>query len=106
MLQYDYLIVGGGMTADAAVSALVAGDPKSKIGLVGAESDPPYKRPPLTKGLWKDETLGSVWLKSARLGATLHLARRVERLDVDEKQAIDDEGQVYAYDKLLLATGG
>lgn len=106
MLRYDYLIVGGGMTADAAVSALVAGDPKGKIGLVSAESDPPYNRPPLTKGLWKDENLGSVWLKSARLGATLHLARRVERLDVDEKQAVDDEGQVYAYDKLLLATGG
>jgi 3-phenylpropionate/trans-cinnamate dioxygenase ferredoxin reductase subunit len=106
MLRYDYLIVGGGMTADAAVSTLVAGDPEGKIGLVSAESDPPYNRPPLTKGLWRDKNLGAVWRKSARLGATLHLARRVERLDVDEKQAVDDEGQVYAYDKLLLATGG
>jgi NADPH-dependent 2,4-dienoyl-CoA reductase/sulfur reductase-like enzyme len=30
------------------------------------------------------------------LGATLHLGRRVERLDADEKQAVDDEGQVDA----------
>ena len=106
MLHYDYLVIGGGMSADAAIAALVARDPQGKIALISAESDPPYDRPPLTKGLWKDKDLGSVWRKSARVGATLHLGRRVERLDVDEKQAVDDEGQVYAFDKLLLATGG
>jgi len=106
MVSYDYLIVGGGMTADAAATALVERDPQGKIGLISAESDPPYDRPPLTKGLWKDQDLGSVWRETSRAGATLHLGRRVERLDVDEKQAIDDEGQVYGFDKLLLATGG
>jgi 3-phenylpropionate/trans-cinnamate dioxygenase ferredoxin reductase subunit len=106
MLHYDYLIIGGGMTADAAVASLAARDPQGKIGLVSAESDPPYDRPPLTKGLWKDQDLGSVWRQSARAGATLHLNRRIERLDVDEKQAVDAEGQVYGFDKLLLATGG
>jgi 3-phenylpropionate/trans-cinnamate dioxygenase ferredoxin reductase subunit len=106
MLHYNYLIIGGGMTADAAVTALAARDPQGKIGLISAESDPPYDRPPLTTGLWKDQDLGSVWRKSGRAGATLHLNRRIERLDVDEKQAVDDEGQVYAFDKLLLATGG
>ena len=106
MLHYDYLIIGGGMSADAAVATLVARDPQGQIGLISAESDPPYNRPPLTKGLWKDQDLGSVWRKSARVGATLHLNRRVERLDADKKQAFDDEGRVYAFDKLLLATGG
>jgi NADPH-dependent 2,4-dienoyl-CoA reductase/sulfur reductase-like enzyme len=85
---------------------LVARGPQGKIGLISAESDPPYDRPPLTKGLWKDQDLGSVWRKSPRAGATLHLNRRVARLNVDEKQAVDNEGQVYAFDKLLLATGG
>jgi 3-phenylpropionate/trans-cinnamate dioxygenase ferredoxin reductase subunit len=106
MLHYDYLIIGGGMSADAAVTTLTARDPQGRIGLISAESDPPYNRPPLTKGLWKDQDLGSVWRKSSRAGATLHLNRRVERLDVDKKQAVDDGGQVYAFDKLLLATGG
>ncbi|MGD8517340.1 MAG: FAD-dependent oxidoreductase [Anaerolineae bacterium] len=106
MLHYDYLIIGGGMTADAAVSTLAAGDPQGSIGLVSAESDPPYDRPPLTKGLWKDQELGSVWRETARAGATLHLDRWVKRLDVDQKQVVDDEGQVYAFGKLLLATGG
>jgi NADPH-dependent 2,4-dienoyl-CoA reductase/sulfur reductase-like enzyme len=36
----------------------------------------------------------------------LHLSRRIEHLDVEGKQAVDDAGQVYAFDKLLLATGG
>ena len=106
MLHYDYLIIGGGMSADAAVTTLIARDPQSKIGLVSAESDPPYDRPSLTKGLWKDQDLGSVWRQGSRAGATLHLNRRIERLDIGEKQAEDDKGQVYAFDKLLLATGG
>ena len=106
MIHYDYLIIGGGMTAASAVTAIALRDPQGKIGLISAESDPPYDRPPLTKGLWKDQNLGSVWRETAQAGATLHLSRRIERLDVDAKQAVDDEGQVYAYDKLLLATGG
>lgn len=106
MLHYDYLLIGGGMSADAAIRTLVAGDPQGRIGMISAESDPPYDRPPLSKGLWRGKELGSIWRETSRLGATLHLGRRVERLDVDEKQAEDDEGQIYAFDKLLLATGG
>jgi 3-phenylpropionate/trans-cinnamate dioxygenase ferredoxin reductase subunit len=106
VLHYDYLIVGGGMTADAAVTTLTAQDPQGQIGLISAESDPPYDRPPLTKGLWKDKDVDSVWRENSPAGATLHLNRRVERLNVDKKQAVDNEGQVYVFDKLLLATGG
>jgi 3-phenylpropionate/trans-cinnamate dioxygenase ferredoxin reductase subunit len=106
MLHNDHLIIGGGMTADAAVAALVARDPEAKIGLVSAESDPPYDRPPLTKGLWKDKHVEDVWRQSSQVGATLHLNRHIERLDLDEKQAVDSEGQIYAFEKLLLATGG
>ena len=47
-----YLIVGGGMTGDAACAGIREHDPEGSIVLVGAESHPPYKRPPLTKGLW------------------------------------------------------
>ena len=106
MLHYDYLIVGGGMTGDAAITTLVAGDPQGRIGIISAESDPPYDRPPLSKGLWRGKELGSIWRETSQLGATLHLGRRAGRLDVDEKQVEDDEGQIYAFDKLLLATGG
>lgn len=51
MPHYTYLIIGGGMTADAAVHGIRQRDAHSSIGLISAESDPPYDRPPLSKGL-------------------------------------------------------
>jgi len=61
MRNYDYLIIGGGMTGDAAVSGIREIDAKGTIGMVSSDSSPPYDRPPLTKGLWKDKPLESVW---------------------------------------------
>src|SRR6266542_5910487 len=45
MPNYKYLIVGGGMTADAAVAGIREADRDGSIGLIGAEPDPPYNRP-------------------------------------------------------------
>jgi 3-phenylpropionate/trans-cinnamate dioxygenase ferredoxin reductase subunit len=106
MSHYTYLIVGGGMTADAAVRGIRELDPNSSIGLVGAEADPPYARPPLSKALWKGEPFESVWRKTSELGVDLHLGRRAITLDVREKRVIDDRGTDHRFDKLLLATGG
>ena len=43
---YDYLIIGGGMAGDAAAKAIRAADASASIGLVSAETSPPYERPP------------------------------------------------------------
>ncbi len=106
MDHYTYLIVGGGMTAAAAVEGIRQADPDGSIGLIGAEAHPPYKRPPLSKGLWKGKPLESIWLQAERHGVALHLGRTVRALDPPRKQVTDDQGTVCAYDKLLLATGG
>ena len=53
MPNYTYLIVGGGMTADAAVHGIREVDRSGSIGLISAEGHPPYDRPPLSKKLWK-----------------------------------------------------
>jgi 3-phenylpropionate/trans-cinnamate dioxygenase ferredoxin reductase component len=37
MPQYKYLIVGGGMTADAAIGGIREADPPGTIGLIGTE---------------------------------------------------------------------
>jgi len=50
MLHYKYLIVGGGMTADAAVSGIREADRDGSLGVISAEPNPPYNRPPLSKG--------------------------------------------------------
>jgi 3-phenylpropionate/trans-cinnamate dioxygenase ferredoxin reductase subunit len=49
MTTFKYLIIGGGMTADAAVQGIREIDSSGSIGLISMELDPPYDRPPLTK---------------------------------------------------------
>ncbi|MCD6029962.1 MAG: pyridine nucleotide-disulfide oxidoreductase [Thermomicrobiales bacterium] len=103
--EYTYLIVGGGMAADAAARGIREVDPHGAIGLIGAEPDPPYKRPPLSKKLWHGKPLGSIWLETESLGVDLHLGHAARVLDLRQKIVVDDRGTVFGFDKLLLATG-
>ena len=107
MASNRYLIVGGGMTADAAVKGIRSVDPDGEIVLVGEEGHAPYARPPLSKGLWRegaDEQ--SVFRGTEEHGVDLVLGRRIVSLDLDGRNATDDRGDTYTYDRLLLATGG
>jgi NADPH-dependent 2,4-dienoyl-CoA reductase/sulfur reductase-like enzyme len=105
MQHYRYLIIGGGMTADAAVRGIRELDADGSIGLITAEDYPPYNRPPLSKGLWKGEPIETIWRDTTELGVELHRGRSVRHVDLHAKQVTDDTGQVYAFDRLLLATG-
>jgi NADPH-dependent 2,4-dienoyl-CoA reductase/sulfur reductase-like enzyme len=105
MHDYDHLIVGGGMTADAAAKAIREADANARIGIVGDEKHPPYERPPLSKALWKEKTAETIDLGTAKSGATLHLGRHIVALDRAAHTARDDHGESYHYRKLLLATG-
>ncbi|EIL99036.1 FAD-dependent oxidoreductase [Rhodanobacter denitrificans] len=103
---HDYLIIGGGMAADAAAKAIREVDATANVGVVGAEAPPPYQRPPLSKALWKgDKSVADIDLATAQGGATLHLGRRIESLDRVARIARDDYGDSYRYRRLLLATG-
>ena len=106
MPDYRYLIVGGGMTADAACRGIRDHDADGTIGLVGAEPDPPYNRPPLSKALWQGKDEATVWRGTAELGVELHLGRTIVELDLAARRATDDRGEGYGYERLLLATGG
>ncbi len=106
MTSYRYLIVGGGMTGDAAGKGIRTIDPDGSIALVGDEPDPPYARPPLTKGLWLGKEESSIWRGTEDEGVDLHLGRTIVSLDLDAHTATDDRGDTYGYDRLLLATGG
>jgi 3-phenylpropionate/trans-cinnamate dioxygenase ferredoxin reductase subunit len=106
MPHHHYLIVGGGMTADAAIHGIREVDSEGSIGLIGAETERPYNRPPLSKGLWKGKTIDSIWRGTDGTDAALHLGRTAGRVDPAQRQVIDDQGTEYTYDKLLLATGG
>ena len=106
MSHYKYLIIGGGMAGDAAVRGIREVDQQGTIGVIGAEPEPPYNRPPLTKGLWKGRSFDKIWRRTDSLGAELNLGRWVRTLDPQNKRVIDEQGTEYTYDRLLLATGG
>ncbi len=106
MEHFRYLIVGGGMAADAAVKAIRELDTEGNIAVVSADSDPPYKRPPLTKKLWMGKPEDIIWLKTPERGVEMRLGRTITVVDPSNKRATDDQGGGYSYDKLLLATGG
>jgi 3-phenylpropionate/trans-cinnamate dioxygenase ferredoxin reductase component len=101
-----YLIVGGGLTGDAACKGIRDVDTGGAITVVSEERHPPYARPPLSKGLWKGDAEDTIWRHTDALGVDLQLGRRIVALDVARHEAGDDQGETYTYEKLLLATGG
>jgi 3-phenylpropionate/trans-cinnamate dioxygenase ferredoxin reductase component len=106
MRDARYLIVGGGMTADAAVQGIREVDADGSIALYSAEPDPPYSRPPLSKGLWQGRPLEEVWRGTDRLGVDLRLGRRIAGLDLAAGQVVEEDGTRVSFQSLLLATGG
>lgn len=106
MKHYRYLIVGGGMTGDAAVRGIRELDSGGSIGMFSMEPDPPYTRPSLSKGLWKGRPLEKIWRNTQSLGAELHLGRKIIHLDPLKKYVRDEKGDEYTFDKILLALGG
>jgi len=106
MKNYQYVIVGGGMTADAAVHGIRERDKTGTIAVLCGEKYPPYDRPPLSKKLWSGKPLDIIWRKTADSGAELFLDTRAVSGDAARKTITDQRGDVYGYEKLLLATGG
>jgi NADPH-dependent 2,4-dienoyl-CoA reductase/sulfur reductase-like enzyme len=106
MKHYRYLIVGGGMTGDAATRGIRAVDTAGSIGLITAESHQPYNRPPLSKGLWKGQSVDKIWRKTETRNVEVTLGRKVMAIDAAQKRVVDDQGGEYSFDKLLIASGG
>jgi 3-phenylpropionate/trans-cinnamate dioxygenase ferredoxin reductase subunit len=107
--DYDFLIVGGGMTADAAARGIRQRGSRGSIGIIGEERTAPFPRPALSKKLWSDPELDgevSVFDTSAGTGAVLHLGERAVSLDTTSCCVLTGSGDTFGYRRLLLATGG
>ncbi len=104
MESTKYLIVGGGMTGDMAAKGIREHDADGRIVIVGADPNPVYKRPLLTKGLWSGAPEEKLWREPAP-NVDVVTARRIVSVDLDGHRATDDDGTEYEWEKLLLATG-
>ena len=103
-MNTKYLIVGAGMTGDMAAKGIREHDSEGSITLIGADPNPPYKRPLLTKGLWQGAPEEKLWREPAE-GVELVTGRRIVSLDLAAHTATSDAGEEYEWEKLLLATG-
>lgn len=104
--SHDYLVIGAGMAGEAAAHALREAAPNATIALLGAEADPPYDRPPLSKKLWKGGKEADIFRPVDKARAELVLGRHAVNLDRAAHTVTDDTGDTWRYGKLLLATGG
>jgi len=109
--DFTYIIVGGGLAGASAIEGIRERDTEGSILLVGAEPQPPYHRPPLTKQLWtgkkKIEDIfvhDEAFYRDRRV--TLSVGSKATRVDAGRRLVTTDHGDVYHYAKLLLATGG
>ncbi|MDJ1114755.1 NAD(P)/FAD-dependent oxidoreductase [Microbacterium dauci] len=105
---YEYLIIGGGMVADAAARGIRERDQTGTIGILSADVDPPYTRPALSKKLWTDPdfTWEQVPLDTeAATGAEIRLSTLVTAIDRSAQTVTTAEDEVFGYRRLLLATG-
>lgn len=106
LAHFRYLVVGGGMTADAACRGIRDHDSHGSIGLFAAEPHPPYSRPPLSKGLWLGKDESSIWRETDNLGVEVLVGRRIASLDTASRAVVEADGSRHTYERLLLATGG
>lgn len=105
----DYVIVGGGMAAHAAVKSLLEEKPDADILLISEEDQLPYDRPPLSKDLLIDsETKPADITHTEPYGSKVKtlLGTRIEDGDAEAHRLVDQNGNLHGYGRLLIATGG
>src|SRR3954451_10456353 len=107
----DYLIIGGGLAgANCARWLREEGGGEGSVLLVGREPDPPYNRPPLSKGYLqgkesREDALfrPDDWWEEQKI--ELMTRTSVTKLDASERVATLSNKEEISFGKALLATG-
>jgi nitrite reductase (NADH) large subunit len=105
-----YLIIGNGVAGNTAADHIRKSDPDGRIVVFSRESRPFYYVPALPEYLAGEKSADQIvihpgeWYKERRI--ELHLDTKVSRVDAAARQVQTRGGETFAYDKLLLATGG
>ena len=106
-----FAVVGANLAGGRAAEALRGAGFGGRVLLIGAEDEPPYERPPLSKEILKGTMQPEQALLRPRDGwaaedIDLILGTRVMRLLPDERALELDDGTMVRADKVLLCTGG
>ena len=106
----DYLLVGGGLAAASCARWLREEGADGSILMVAREPDPPYNRPPLSKGYLRGEESREDalyrpedWWREQRIEVLTRTS--VMKLDTAERVATLSTKETVGFGKALLATG-
>ena len=106
----EYLLIGGGLASGNCARWLRESGADGTILLVGREPDPPYNRPPCSKGFMqgKESRADAMfrppeWYEEQQV--ELMTRASVTKLDLAERTARLADGQDVSFDAALIATG-
>jgi 3-phenylpropionate/trans-cinnamate dioxygenase ferredoxin reductase subunit len=105
------VIVGASLAGGTAAGVLRDEGYDGRISLIGAEEEPPYERPPLSKEFLRGE-LGfeealvrpAPWYAEHDVDA--RFGTRVVQIDVHAREVVVAGGERLPFDRLLVSTGG
>jgi 3-phenylpropionate/trans-cinnamate dioxygenase ferredoxin reductase component len=106
-----FVIVGAGLAGGGAAATLREEGFDGRVVLIGAERQPPYERPPLSKEYLRGESSFERALVQppgfyGENGIETRFGARATRVDAADKVVELDDGERVAYDRLLVTTGG
>ena len=106
-----YVLIGGGLAAGQAAKQIRVADRSGPIVLVGQEPHVPYDRPPLSKEFLRGEKPRAQLFFDPESfyrdrGIELMLGVAAEEMDTARKTIRLANGDVLAFEKALIATGG
>ena len=106
-MSHPIVVVGAGQAAASFASRHVAGGLQQPLLIIGEENTAPYQRPPLSKKyLLGEADLEQLYIRQpgwyGEQGVETRLGVRVESIDRDAGAIKLSDGDVIAYDKLVL----
>jgi 3-phenylpropionate/trans-cinnamate dioxygenase ferredoxin reductase subunit len=111
MKDQDLIVIGAGIGGGNAAVAARKNGFAGRIRLIGAEPDPPYDRPPLSKGYLRgEEDFSHIQSRPeseyAKYEIDLRKSTRVAAIEAGRRVVRLDSGEQLSYSSLIVATGG
>jgi len=105
------VVVGASLAGGTAAGVLRDEGYDGSLHLIGAEEEPPYERPPLSKELLRGEmTLEDALVRPANWygehDVDARFGTRAVQIDADAREVVVAGGERLPFDRLLVATGG
>lgn len=105
-----YLIIGNGVAGARAAVKIRESDQKGEIHLFTEEAYPFYYRVRFPEFIAGEVTIQNLTIHTKEFYQSknifLHLEEPIHKVNIPKREIVSQRGKTYAYDRLLIATGG